>query len=79
MRIQLEYFGPLRDERGLSSETVWTTAETPRELLRQLHESRSLSMNPVHLRLAVNGELSDWDRALAEDDRIVFLPPVSGG
>jgi molybdopterin converting factor small subunit len=31
------------------------------------------------LRVAVNGAFTGWDRQLADNDEVVFLPPVSGG
>jgi molybdopterin converting factor small subunit len=29
--------------------------------------------------VAVNTQFSDWNRALADGDTVVFIPPVAGG
>ncbi|HSX62032.1 MAG TPA: MoaD/ThiS family protein [Tahibacter sp.] len=76
---RLLYFASLRDCAGCDGETVATAATQPRELYAQLAQRHGFALAPERLRVAVNGEFANWDRALADGDEIVFLPPVSGG
>jgi molybdopterin synthase sulfur carrier subunit len=62
--VRLEYFALLREQRGLDAETVLTECFT-------LPEER--------VRVAVNNAFVPWDRTLAANDTVVFIPPVAGG
>jgi molybdopterin converting factor small subunit len=31
------------------------------------------------LKVAINGEFTDWSTPLADGDEVVFIPPVAGG
>lgn len=79
LTYRLLYFASLRDSTGCDSETVASTARDPRELYAQIARQHGLTMAAERVRVAVNGEFADWDRALRDGDEIVFLPPVSGG
>jgi len=37
------------------------------------------SLAREQLKVAVNAEFADWSATLADDDSIVFIPPVAGG
>ena len=73
------YFAHLRDQRGVDSERVATTAGTARELYRELAQQHGLTLPERSLVVAVNEAMVRWDTALADGDTVVFLPPVSGG
>ena len=79
MRIRLLYFASLADRAGRAEETIETQATAPRDLYAEVSKAHGFSFAPERLRVAVNGALSPWDRALADGDEVVFLPPVSGG
>jgi sulfur-carrier protein len=79
MRIRLLYFASLADRAGRAEETVETSASAPRDLYAEVAKLHGFSFAPERLRIAVNGALVPWDRALADGDEVVFLPPVSGG
>ena len=79
MKIRLLYFASLADRAGLAEETVETNAVAPRDLYADIAKMHGFSFAPERLRVAVNGALASWDRALADGDEVVFLPPVSGG
>lgn len=79
MKIQLQYFAMLADKRGLTEE--WLTVESSD--LAALYDAlaRQHGFPPRHgsLRPAVNDAFCAWDHSLREGDRVVFVPPVSGG
>jgi len=78
-QINIQYYALLREQAGRSSETLITTAGTPRELYEQLRERYPFSLAPEMLRVAVNSEFSDWGQRLNAGDSVVFIPPVAGG
>lgn len=77
--IHVEYYALLREERGVSSETVETGAETPEALYAHLRERHGLGPRQELLLVAVNNVFSGWDTPLRDGDAVGFLPPVSGG
>ncbi len=79
MRIQIRYYALMREQAGRSDESVETSAGTPAELYRDLGTRHPFTLAPEQLKVAVNGEFSDWSRALRPDDVVVFIPPVAGG
>ena len=77
-RIHVDYFAVLRERAGRASEQVDTAAGTAGELFREL-EARYCFPQLPSLKVAVNDEFADWQRPLADGDRVVFIPPVAGG
>ena len=77
--IHISYYAMLREQRGLTKETITTTMTTPAELYEQLREQHSFTLNPENIHVAVNDTFADWHTALHDDDTIIFLPPYSGG
>ena len=75
----LQYFSLLGDLTKKSSETLESQAQNPLELYNEIEELYSFSQAKDHFRVAINDEFSDWDTALNNGDRIVFIPPVAGG
>jgi molybdopterin synthase sulfur carrier subunit len=73
------YFAHLRDQRGLDSERITSTATTARDLYRELVQRHGLTLPERTLIVAVNEAMVRWDAPLADGDTVVFLPPVSGG
>ena len=78
-RLRVQYCALLREQAGRSHETVTSSARNARELFEELRAARGLKLSPEQLRVAVNEEFADWERPLAPDDTVVFLPPVAGG
>lgn len=78
-RIDVRYFAILREQAGRSEESLHSAARTARDLYTELRARRSLQLPAEMLRVAVNSEFADWDRALQAGDTVVFLPPVAGG
>ena len=79
MEIQVSYFAWLRERAGVDGEAVRTSAETPAQLWTELDVRHDFATERRHLRVAVNDAFSTWDAKLADGDRVVFIPPVSGG
>jgi sulfur-carrier protein len=77
--VQLRYFAILREQRGLASEAIATNAPTVRELYEELQHAHGFKLNCGSLRVAVNDRFVNWNEELKDNDKIVFLPPVSGG
>jgi molybdopterin synthase sulfur carrier subunit len=77
--VRLEYFALLREQRGLDAETVLTECGTARELYREIAASHGFTLPEERVRVAVNNAFVPWDRTLAANDTVVFIPPVAGG
>lgn len=77
--VQVQYFALLREKRGLSGESVQTTADTPRGLYDELRSRHGFPLEPDRLRVVINETFVDWDVPLNEGDAVVFIPPVAGG
>lgn len=79
MRISIEYFAILKEQRGCSFETIETNAATPGTLYSELKDQHSFTLEKSSLKVAVNEDFSDWDSTLKDNDTVVFIPPVAGG
>lgn len=79
MKISIEYFALLKEQRGCSAERIETDAATPGILYSQLKDQHSFSLDQSSLKVAVNEDFADWDSALKDNDTVVFIPPVAGG
>lgn len=77
--IRIQYYALLREERGLSSESLQTEASTPRELYELLKVRHGFSLTPERLSVAVNDAFATWEQTLKPGDSVVFIPPVAGG
>jgi molybdopterin converting factor subunit 1 len=77
--IHIHYYAILRDQRGVTEEELHTDAASPRELYKTLRARHGFTIDPEHLRVAVNDRFAAWDAALQPGDRVVFIPPVAGG
>ncbi|MGH8144757.1 MAG: MoaD/ThiS family protein [Rhodanobacteraceae bacterium] len=79
MNYRMLYFASLRDAAGRSEEAVASDARDVRALYAELAARHGFTFTPERLRVAVNGAFTDWEHRLADNDEVVFLPPVSGG
>jgi molybdopterin converting factor subunit 1 len=77
--IQVKYFALLREERGLSEETLSTESATVQELFEQLRLKHRFRLGRERLNVVVNDEFTGWDEPLKSGDSVVFIPPVAGG
>ena len=75
----LRYFAILREQAGLSDETLHSGAQTPRALYTELSARYDFTLPADKVRAAVNDEFVNMDALLKNNDSIVFIPPVAGG
>lgn len=79
IKIQVIYFAILRELTGLDKETFSIKqGNKPGDVLRSINERHEIDLG-INFKIAVNDEFSDWDVELNEGDRLVFIPPVTGG
>ncbi len=79
MIITVRYFAALRDHRGISSETLDTSAASPLSLFLELSKAHSFPIAANQTRFVVNGSYVESSHPLQEGDEVVFIPPVAGG
>jgi MoaE-MoaD fusion protein len=81
MKIDVLFFGSLKDVAGRSGETVVLPegARVRELLLYYAREAPRIEPMLPSLAIAVNQEYSGADRVLHEGDEVGLLPPVSGG
>lgn len=77
--IHVQYFAILREQRGLSRETLSTTAATAVDLYAELQARHGFSLPADRLRVAINDEFTAWSAPLRDGAAVVFIPPVAGG
>lgn len=77
--IHIRYFAMLREQAGCSEETVATHAASPAALYAELAARRGLLLDPALLRVSINERFASMQDPLHHHDRVVFIPPVSGG
>jgi len=81
--MKVLYFASLREQLGVSEETMTTQAATIAQLLDELAERgalwASLLRDNDRLQVAVNQSLARRNTTVTSDDEIAFFPPVTGG
>ena len=79
IKIQVIYFAKLRELTGLDEETFsMKQGNKPGDVLASINKRHEIDVE-INFKIAVNDEFSDWDIELNEGDRLVFIPPVTGG
>ena len=79
LQIQVIYFAKLRDLIGLDRE-IYSMEEgnNPSDVLASIKKKHNIDIG-TYFKIAVNDEFSQWDIKLNNGDRLVFIPPVTGG
>lgn len=77
--VHLEYVAMVRETVGKTGESLPTAAADLAGLYADLAARYHLPWSREALRPALNDRIVAWDTAIAHDDRILFLPPSSGG
>lgn len=79
LQIQVVYFAKLRELTGLDQETFSISkGANPSDVLASINERHQIDIGS-NFKIAVNDAFSDWDIMLNDGDRLVFIPPVTGG
>jgi molybdopterin synthase sulfur carrier subunit len=85
MSVKLLYFAALREQLGLSGESIElpagvATVATLREHLMRRGETWQKALAPTRaLRVAVNQDMAQPSTPVASGDEVAFFPPVTGG
>ena len=79
MKIRLRYFASLRDAAGTDVEDIDVADGDAVQVYEAAALRHQFALPRSRLRVAVNGEIVDWQHPLKSGDELVFLPPVSGG
>ncbi len=77
--ITVRYFAILREQRGVSEETLQTAAPDAATLYGELAAQHGFTLPVDRLRAAINGDFALWPAPLNDGDEVVFIPPVAGG
>lgn len=76
MTITVLLFASLRESLGTDRlELDVPDGATAREVFGLTH----VSMDPAHLRVAVNHQFVDWSHVMRSGDTLSLIPPVAGG
>lgn len=83
MKVTVKYFASIREDIGVSSESVATTASSLAALRDELialggAHAESLARGRA-VRMAVNQVMSDEAAVLLDGAEVAFFPPVTGG
>ena len=79
IEITVHYFAKLRDLTNKEKESIEIAMEsTPKDIYKQLNEMYGLPDNP-NLKIAINDSFASWESELKDKDKLVFIPPVTGG
>ena len=79
IEITVHYFAKLRDLTNKEKESIKIAIEsTPKDIYKQLDEMYGLPDNP-NLKIAINDSFASWESELKDKDKLVFIPPVTGG
>lgn len=80
MSIKLLFFAQCADwVRRRELELPWSGPATVAELIDRHEILSALKQRRDVLKVAVNEELSGFDKEIQDGDECAFLPPVSGG
>lgn len=79
IEIQVEYYALFRACARKGEEAFTLENPLPSDLYDTLRERYRFPLARKLVHLAVNDSYSPWDRPLSQGDRVVFIPPVSGG
>ena len=79
IEITVHYFAKLRDLTNKEKESIKIAIEsTPKDIYKQLDEMYGLPNIP-NLKIAINDSFASWESELKDKDKLVFIPPVTGG
>lgn len=79
INIKIIYFARLREAIELDEEIIMLPkGALPSDAQKLLNEKYDLNID-TNLKVAINDQFSDWDKELSDGDRLVFIPPVTGG
>ena len=79
IEITVHYFARLRDLTNKEKESIKIEINsTPKDIYKHLDEIYGLPNTP-NLKIAINDSFASWESELKDKDKLVFIPPVTGG
>ena len=79
IKLTIEYYAELREQAGKENEIIEIEHLDAMRLYTNLKARYHFHSDWQKLRLAVNHEITDWNKELTDGDVIVFIPKVAGG
>lgn len=77
--IKVEYYALFRSCARKGEEDLRLESTDASALYARLQERYGFPIPRDRIHLVVNDEFSPWSVPLRQGDRVVFIPPVSGG
>ncbi len=77
--VQVEYYALFKACAGKGSEEILLEDGDPARLYDTLRARYRFPLHRSLVHLAVNDAYARWEDPLRPGDRVVFVPPVSGG
>lgn len=77
--VQVEYYALFKACAGRAGEEVLLEDGDPAKLYDELRKRYRFPLHRSLVHLAVNDAYARWEDPLRPWDRVVFIPPVSGG
>ncbi len=74
--VHLHYYAELRDESGVTDESIETSAVTPEDLYSELCDRHGFTVEADNMKVVVNAEIREWGSAIRDGDTVIFLPPL---
>jgi len=78
-RIDLHYVAMLRESAGKATESISTSSPDVATLFEEIAGRHAWPWPRHAFRPAVNDRVVDWQHPVEHGDRVLFLPPSSGG
>ena len=79
IKVRVEYFAVFREQSGCDNEEILTELESVKQIFEFLADKYNFLDSIKNCKVAINGNLVDWDSSIKENDTIFFFPPVAGG
>ena len=79
MTVTVRYYARLKEEAGMSRETLETEAATIEALWVELTARHGFTLEAKLIKAAQDDEFCPWDSPLISGALVVFMPPVAGG
>ena len=79
MKNTVRYFAVFREQAGVACESVEWPGGSSQELFFLMTEKHANLNAESAALVAVNDEMSDWEKPLTDGDVVLFFPPVAGG
>jgi molybdopterin-guanine dinucleotide biosynthesis protein A len=77
--ITVEYFAIFRAQAKRSSEEIPLDGASLADLYERMRLRHGFALTRDSVHVAINDVYASWDAVLQPGDRLVFIPPVSGG